>query len=330
MKRNVLKRVLAPALCALMVVGLSACGNNDVSTSKDPVPASKAFNAKTIWYEFSNKGVVDKDEKIRAVLSFDDNGKVTVYQCNDLAFSGLKDLKDEDIIKLAKKQDKALFDEKKKDALDRYQKEIDSATEQRDKYQKEYDNKTYDTPYNSMDSGHFKNNPEATQEWYKKELSPLKLKIDFYTAMKDKLNSIEYKEPEAVEFTLSGKTDKTGNMLMEETLSFPKYLYFNLATKMFGADFSNLPGGLKAESTTAADLIQKLEEEGKQKTADFSWDMLAFDKQTDSTELYPDPGVQTVYEMHFRGFGDFVMQVDEKQGGFTLDAADADGVQIDK
>ena len=63
MKRNVLKRVLAPALCALMVVGLSACGNNDVSTSKDPVPASKAFNAKTIWYEFSNKGVVDKDEK---------------------------------------------------------------------------------------------------------------------------------------------------------------------------------------------------------------------------------------------------------------------------
>lgn len=330
MKRNVLKRVLAPALCALMVVGLSACGNNGVATSKDPVPASKAFNTKTIWYEFSNKGVVDKDEKIRAVLSFDGNGKVTVYQCNDLAFSGLKDLKDEDIIKLAKKQDKALFDKEKKDALDRYQEEIDSAKESHDKYQKEYDNKTYDTLYNSMDSDHFKNNPEATQEWYKKELSPLKLKIDFYTAMKDKLNSIKYKEPEAVEFTLSGKTDKTGNMLMEETLSFPKYSYFNLATKMFGADFSNLPEGLKAESTTADDLMQKLEEEGKQKTADFSWDMLAFDKQTDSTELYPDPGVQTVYEMHFRGFGDFVMQVDEKQGGFTWDAADADGVQIDK
>lgn len=91
-----------------------------------------------------------------------------------------------------------------------------------------------------------------------------------------------------------------------------------------------LSQGLKAESTTADDLMQKLEEEGKQQTADFSWDMLAFDKQTDSTELYPAPGVQTVYEMHFRGFGDFVMQVGEKQGGFILDTANAKEVTIDE
>lgn len=79
MKRNLLKRVLAPVLCIMMVACLSACGSksNSITSSKEPVPASKAFGAEGVWYE----GIPsDKTNSVKSILYFNGSGQVTRYQ----------------------------------------------------------------------------------------------------------------------------------------------------------------------------------------------------------------------------------------------------------
>lgn len=106
---------------SLMALSLTACGGagssgSDVKTAKEPISASEAFNQEGVWFVFDNDGIVEKDEKIDDILVFDGKGNVTAYNVSlgySLNFSELKDKSNEEIIEIAKKTDKEIFDAEK-------------------------------------------------------------------------------------------------------------------------------------------------------------------------------------------------------------------------
>lgn len=119
MKMKKLSKVFALAIAtSLMALSLTACGSSegDMKTAKEPISAFKAFNQEGIWFVFDNDGIVDKDEKIDNILIFDGKGNVTAYTVslgNPLKFSELKDKSTDEIIEMAKKIDKEIFDTEK-------------------------------------------------------------------------------------------------------------------------------------------------------------------------------------------------------------------------
>ncbi|HGM3506443.1 TPA: hypothetical protein ACKOR7_001009 [Clostridioides difficile] len=101
-----------------MALSLTACGSSgsDVKTAKEPVPASEAFNQEGVWFVFDNDGIIGKEEEIDDILVFDGKGNVIAYNVslnNSLKFSKLIDKSTEEIIEMAKKTDKEIFDAQK-------------------------------------------------------------------------------------------------------------------------------------------------------------------------------------------------------------------------
>lgn len=119
MKMKKITKVFALAIAtSFMALSLTACGSSkeDVKTAKEPIPASEAFNQEGVWFTYSNDGIVGKDEKIDNILVFDGKGNVTAYNVSlnySLNFSDLKDKSTEEIIEMAKKADKEIFDTEK-------------------------------------------------------------------------------------------------------------------------------------------------------------------------------------------------------------------------
>lgn len=329
MKTKLLKNTCKALGCFTLILSLTACGNsNNISKSKEPVTAHNAFNSESVWFEFSNKGIVDKEEGISHIFSFDGKGKVTVYNSNDLKFAGLKGLKKDDVIKLAKEQDKANFDSEKEKAIKDFQDEINNRKENYDRLKSEYDNKTYTTQRNSMSP--IRDEGELRQ-WYEKELKYAKAKLDLLDILKNKVDAIEYKEPQPVEFSLSGKTDKSGNALESERIKFTSYEYFR--ESIYVRNSSGI-GSLSKEEILkldSKDLLKTLEESAKKANPKFTWDMLGYSPS--KIDIYLEPAnidAQPVYDMYFRGYVDLMTQVDKEQAGFVLDTVDTKGIDIDK
>lgn len=329
MKTKLLKNICKAIACFTLILSLAACGNsNNISKSKEPVTAHNAFNSESVWFEFSNKGIVDKDEKIRHIFSFDGKGKVTVYNSNDLKFAGLKGLKKDDVVKLAKEQDKANFDSKKEEVIKNIQDDINKRKEDYDRLKSEYDNKTYTTERNY--STPISRDEDKLRQLYEEKLKHEKTGLDLLDILKNKVDPIEYKEPQPVEFSLSGKTDKSGNALESETIKFTSYEYFKGASYLRNTGITPLSDEeiLKLDSK---DLLKTLEESAKKADPKFTWDMLGYSPSKIDIDLVPaNIDAQPVYDMYFRGYVDLMTQVDKEQAGFVLDTVDTKGIDIDK
>lgn len=328
MKTKLLKSTCKALACFILILSLAACGNsNNISKTKNPVTAHDAFNSESVWFEFSNKGIVDKEEEISHILSFDGKGKVTVYNSNDLKFAGLKGLKKDDVIKLAKEQDKANFDSKKEEAIKDFQHEINDLKENYDKLKSEYDNKTYTTERNY--STPISRDEDKLRQLYEEKLKYAKARLDLLDILKNKVDAIEYKEPQPVEFSLSGKTDKSGNALKSETIKFKSCEYFKGSIAVHSG-IGSLPEEeiIKLDSK---DLLKTLEESAKTVEPKFTWDMLGYSPSEIDINLEPaNIDAQPVYDMYFRGYVDLMTQVDKEQAGFVLDTVDTKGIDIDK
>lgn len=328
MKTKLLKNTCKALACFTLILSLTACGNsNNIPKSKEPVTAHNAFNSESVWFEFSNKGIVDKEEEISHIFSFDGKGKATVYNSNDLKFADLKGLKKDDVIKLAKEQDKANFDSKKEDIIKGFQDDINKRKEAYDQLKSEYDNKTYTTLRNSMspirDEG-------KLRQWYEERLNPEKTRLDLLDILKNKVDAIEYKEPQPVEFSLSGKTDKSGNALESETIKFTSYEYFEWARDLLYNGITSLSNE-KILKLDSKDLLKILEESAKKADPKFTWDMLGYSPSKIDIDLEPaNIDAQPVYDMYFGGYVDLMTQVDKEQAGFVLDTVDTKGIDIDK
>lgn len=134
---------LVLTICMITIM-LSACGGNDTTTnnkqetannsekSNAPISASEAFDQEGIWfisrYSDDSGAPVTKEKVIDAVLVFDGKGNVTRYDATHeteyvkttaeyLHFGDLKDLSEEEILNIAKEQDKKMFELYKQDAL---------------------------------------------------------------------------------------------------------------------------------------------------------------------------------------------------------------------
>lgn len=337
MKRNLLKRVLAPVLCIIMVACLSACGSksNSIRSSKEPVPASKAFGAEGVWYE----GIPsDKTNSVKSILYFNGSGQVTRYQTSSyeigsyLSFADLDKKNNEEIITLAKERDKALFEQGKSEVVDAFQEEINDLNKEKDQLQSEYDSQNYD-----LASDYVFNSQSDIPKWYEKRIRIHKLGIDFYNLLIEKVNAIEYKEPKPVDFTLSAKSDNTGNSISKEQIDFDRNFYFRFisigSAYSFHTDSSPDPF---RDISSVDQLVENYKAEYKEahnNNREFDWDAIAYSKPDlpqAFVVLEPDDGPQNIYDMVFRGYTTLTTMVDQNHAGFTLDQIDAKGVEIDK
>ncbi|MGF7012422.1 hypothetical protein M2145_001352 [Lachnospiraceae bacterium PF1-21] len=268
---------LTIALC-LMAVSLTACGGSkgDVKTAKEPVLASEAFNQEGIW--FTSEGIVGKDENIYSILVFDGKGNVTPYKCDKLTFSDLKELSDDEIISLAKEQDKTRFESDIASLTSSIDNEKTKLSEERDSLE------------NDMNEA-IALEPDMSSEY--KELYDVdryQEEFTFMDSLLSEISNLEYKEPESVPYLMHIETDNSGNGTKEETLEFER--------EYLSTSYSNNMTEIKKTSTA-------------------------------ETQLFPDYGTQTVYDMNFRGFGSIVTIVSENHAGFMLDTPDTKGIEVD-
>lgn len=305
MKRQILRKIITTTIaCVMMMTTLTACGGGkgNVKTAKEPVPASKAFNQEGVWFYIGNDGIISKDEIISDTLVFDGKGNVTSYQCNDgrgnrLTLADLKELSEDEIVTLAKEQDKKIFDERQKAEADDIQKTIDSRQGTYDREKEELDSKSYKSArglgafcfYSDED---FSSNPKViaeVEEYYNEQLTETDNQIKELTSRKEAIDKLEYKEPVAQPFALHVKTDNSGNATQEENISYT---------------YSTVSWG------------------NEEKTAGYS-------DSEESIKLYFDYGLGTVYDMNFRGFSSMVTLVSEDHAGFMMDTPDTKGIEVD-
>lgn len=125
MKKKLFRNLSLVMMTGLLIFLLSACGGlkdiggetTDTSGVKRDrvIPPSEAFAEEGIWF-YSDSPMVTKDEKVDYTLVFDGNGNVTRYK-TDFTYADLRDLSDEEILELAKEQDKELFESGMQDML---------------------------------------------------------------------------------------------------------------------------------------------------------------------------------------------------------------------
>ena len=334
MKKNVLKRLLLTTLCITMFISLAACGSKDTASAKEPVPASKAFGTKGIWYEGLPS---DKNISVEGILCFNGSGQVTYYQTSredsyfkdDLTFADLNGKNSEEITKLAKEKDKAVFDSGKSYVLSAFQEGVSSLTKERDKLQSEYDSRNYDSASNYV----FQSESDIPK-WYERHIQIHNLGIDFYNLIIEKIKAIKYKEPKPVDFTLSATTDNTGNAISKESIKFDRNYYFRFITIDSAYDFSLHGNNNLPENVSSVDeLIENYKDKYKEEyNMEFDWDDIAYSKlpYQNSIALELDQGPRIIYDMAFRGYTTLTTIVDQDHAGFTLDQTDTKGIEIDK
>lgn len=174
---------------AVAGLGLAGCSNptggsnRAVEQAKEPVPASKAFSQAGVWMEYSANDGVEKDTPIRGFLCFDGKGNVTAYHSNDAKFRDLKGLSGEEILKFAKKQDKAEFEADRKHAIERADEDVE----------------TYETVFADAEFDESREIAKKVQAFQK---------------------ASKYAKPKAHPYTLELETDGSGNSAAGEKLRF--------------------------------------------------------------------------------------------------------------
>lgn len=213
MSRIMRRTVAAMSAGVLFITTLSGCGGSQATVkdgafdAKQPIPASQAFNTKSIWYQRSDFDIdegtpLGKDTYISRILVFDGAGKLTTYAI-DTQLGELKDKTDDQIIAEAKKYDKERNESYLKD---------DS---QRSKLQDSYDGAIAAAEDPTYVEAHPDENIDAAQAKANKTKG-----MEFY-------DNVQYMEPVAETYTLSVTTDPSGNAAQEESIKFnvPSYQF---------------------------------------------------------------------------------------------------------
>ena len=134
----------AVATACLLTLTLAGCGGaNDVKSASEPLAVSQAFGQKSVWVQYNKNDAIEKDGEIDRILVFDGNGNVTAYQCDGATFADLNGKSDDEIVEMAKEQDKKVFDTERKDALDSTAPAIEHIQSAYDALKDEYDSGTY-------------------------------------------------------------------------------------------------------------------------------------------------------------------------------------------
>lgn len=307
----------AVATACLLTLTLAGCGGtNDVKSASEPVAVSQAFGQKSVWVQYNKNDAIDKDGEIDRILVFDGNGNVTAYQCDGATFADLNGKSDDEIVEMAKEQDKKAFDTERQDALDSTAPAIDSIQSAYDTLKDECDSGTYTSGLGGSALSDLTDaDLEELKSLYDQTLTDLEAQLNAAKDGQAATKSATYQEPKAQPYTLRIETDGTGNNTQSETISFdaPSYSFYKAQLGRMGqSDYEEqtpadvLTWGINVSSAEAGKAIRN-----------------------ERIELFSPVNKQTVYDMTFAGFSGLATIVNENHAGFVLDTPDTKGIEVD-
>lgn len=184
---------------------LSACSfGSDASNQKEVKFGEVMNNGKKVTFLLKNKdeeSTPDKDNPIVAYI-FTDNGKSTTYNANDGKYDlgDMKDKSQDEILKIAKKEDKETVERERKDVLG-------DARNDRDVQKTNYDESIKNDGKNASTTKQQK----GVFEDYNKKYKDLK--------------NLKYTEPKERDLKIGVVEDGTGNDTEKERFyAFPRYI----------------------------------------------------------------------------------------------------------
>lgn len=307
----------AVATACLLALTLAGCGGtNDVKSASEPLAVSQAFGQKSVWVQYNKNDAIEKDGEIDRILAFDGKGNVTAYQCDGATFADLNGKSDDEIVEMAKEQDKKAFDAERQDALDSTAPAIEHIQSAYDALKDEYDSGTYTSwlggsaPSDLTDA-----DLEQTKSIYNQTLSELEALLNAAKDGQAATKSATYQEPKAQPYTLRIETDGTGNNTQSETISFdaPSYSFYKAQLGHIGeSDY---------EEQTPADVLNW--------GINVSYIEAGKAIRNERIELFSPVDKQTVYDTTFAGFSGLATIVNENHAGFVLDTPDTKGIEVD-
>lgn len=310
MKKRRLTAAAVATACLLTLTFAGCGGTNDVKSASEPLAVSQAFGQKSVWVQYNKNDAIKKDGEIDRILVFDGNGNVTAYQCDGATFADLNGKSDDEIVEMAKEQDKKVFDTKRQDALDSTAPAIERIQSVYDTLKDEYDSGTYTSGLRGSALSDLTDaDLEQLKSLYNQALTDLEAQLNAAKDGQAATKSATYQEPKAQPYTLHIETDGTGNNTQSETISFdaPSYSFY----KAQSGDEEQTPAdvliwGINVSSTEAGKAIRNK-----------------------SIELFSPVNKQTVYDMTFAGFSGLATIVNEGHAGFVLDTPDTKGIEVD-
>lgn len=307
----------AVATACLLTLTLAGCGGtNDVKSASEPLAVSQAFGQKSVWVQYNKNDAIEKDGEIDRILVFDGKGNVTAYQCDGATFADLNGKSDDEIVEMAKEQDKKVFDTERQDALDSTAPAIEHIQSAYDALKDESDSGTYTSWLGGSALSDLTDaDLEQTKSIYNQTLSELETLLNAAKDGQAATKSATYQEPKAQPYTLRIETDSTGNNTQSETISFdaPSYSFYKAQLGHIGeSDY---------EEQTPADVLNwginvSYAEAGKA-------------IRNERIELFSPVNKQTVYDTTFAGFSGLATIVNENHAGFVLDTPDTKGIEVD-
>lgn len=316
MKKRRLTAAAVVTAC-LLTLTLAGCGGtNDVKSASEPLAVSQAFGQKSVWVQYNKNDAIEKDEEIDRILVFDGNGNVTAYQCDGATFADLNGKSDDEIVEMAKEQDKKVFDTERKDALDSTAPAIERIQSAYDALKDEYDSGTYTSWLGGSALSDLTDaDLEQTKSIYNQTLSELEALLNAAKDGQAATKSATYQEPKAQPYTLRIETDGTGNNTQSETISFdaPSYSFYKAQLGHMGeSDY---------EEQTPADVLNW--------GINVSYTEAGKAIRNERIELFSPVNKQTVYDTTFAGFSGLATIVNENHAGFVLDTPDTKGIEVD-
>lgn len=307
----------AVATACLLTLTLAGCGGtNDVKSASEPLAVSQAFGQKSVWVQYNKNDAIEKDGEIDRILVFDGNGNVTAYQCDGATFADLNGKSDDEIVEMAKEQDKKVFDTERQDALDSTAPAIEHIQSAYDALKDEYDSGTYTSWLGGSALSDLTDaDLEQTKSIYNQTLSELEALLNAAKDGQAATKSATYQEPKAQPYTLHIETDGTGNNTQSEKISFdaPSYSFYKAQLGHIGeSDY---------EEQTPADVLNW--------GINVSWAEAGKAIRNEHIELFSPVNKQTVYDMTFAGFSGLATIVNENHAGFVLDTPDTKGIEVD-
>lgn len=307
----------AVATACLLTLTLAGCGGaNDVKSASEPLAVSQAFGQKSVWVQYNKNDAIEKDGEIDRILVFDGNGNVTAYQCDGATFADLNGKSDDEIVEMAKEQDKEVFDTERQDALDSTAPAIEHIQSAYDALKDEYDSGTYTSWLGGSALSDLTDaDLEQTKSIYNQTLSELEALLNAAKDGQAATKSATYQEPKAQPYTLRIETDGTGNNTQSETISFdaPSYSFYKAQLGHMGeSDY---------EEQTPADVLNW--------GINVSYTEAGKAIRNEKIELFSPVNKQTVYDMTFAGFSGLATIVNENHAGFVLDTPDTKGIEVD-
>ena len=307
----------AVATACLLALTLAGCGGtNDVKSASEPLAVSQAFGQKSVWVQYNKNDAIEKDGEIDRILVFDGNGNVTAYQCDGATFADLNGKSDDEIVEMAKEQDKKAFDAERQDALDSTAPAIEHIQSAYDALKDEYDSGTYTSWLGGSALSDLTDaDLEQTKSIYNQTLSELEALLNAAKDGQAATKSATYQEPKAQPYTLRIETDGTGNNTQSETISFdaPSYSFYKAQLGHIGeSDY---------EEQTPADVLNW--------GINVSYIEAGKAIRNERIELFSPVDKQTVYDTTFAGFSGLATIVNENHAGFVLDTPDTKGIEVD-